>query len=225
MSVIIEFNKQEKQLLIKRWKQARKIGDGAEGDCYQIDGYVYKVFNGELNIYYNKELYTNDLNLKSFLFPEEIYTSDNKIFASKTRYIQNLIRERRVYAGILPDINKIKKALPQLIEDIYVLSQHNILAIDIAWKNLLFDGKNLYVIDTMNYTRNEEHFNIDAYEWNIVHLQKAIFEFTNIYEEVCQKRNIPLSDDKIKTLHELVYYVKNLSEKVKNEQVDKIMKK
>lgn len=224
MSVIIEFNPREKQILTESWTKARRIGDGTESVCHQIANYVYKVFNGKFNTTYDETLF-NNLNLISFLFPEEVYISDNKIFASKTRYIQNLIYEKRVYAGILPDIDKIKSALPQLIEDIYVLSQNNILAIDLAWRNLLFDGKNLYVIDTMNYTRNISHSPTDTYRWNIEHLVLAIFEFTTAYEEVCKKKNIPLSEVKRKTLYELPSYTKKVAEKIKNEYINKCAQK
>lgn len=223
MSIIIEFSKQEKQALIKTWNKAKRVGDGAEGICHQIDGYVYKVFNGDLDVYYNEDLYDEKLNLKSFLFPEEIYVSDNKVFASKTRYVEDKMSIKRVYAGILPDIDKIKNALPQLIKDIYVLSKNDILAIDIAWRNILFDGENLYAIDTMNYIRNEKRFKIDTYKWNISHLQMALIEFTSTYEKICQRKNIPLSKDKIKALHELPYYIKKVSKQVENE--DKIVQK
>ena len=156
-------------------------------------------------------------NSVNFLFPEEIYVSDNKIFASKTRYVEDKMSIKRVYAGVLPDIYKIKDALIQLINDIYVLSKNDILAIDMAWRNLLFDGENLYAIDTMNYIRNEKRFKIDAYKWNISHLQMAMIEFTSTYEKTCQRKNIPLSKDEAKTLHGLPYYIKKVSKQVENE--------
>lgn len=224
MSVIIDFNKQEKQLLIKNWKKAKKIGDGNESICYQIDDYVYKVLNNHFYTTYDEDgIYNEEIDLKSFLFPEEIYVSNNKIFATKTKFIQNEIDKKKIYVGILPDIDKIKDALPAFIKDFYLLSKNNILAIDVAWRNLIFDGESLYAIDTLHYTRNEKHYKIDAYKWNIGYLQKAMLEFTVVYEEVCKKKNIPLSEEKLNTLHELPYYIKRVAKEVKTK--DKTMQK
>ena len=218
MSLILEFSKKEKQRLIKRWTQAKIVGDGAESICYQIDDYVYKVLNNHFNTSYDENnLYNDEIDLKSFLFPEEIYVSNNKVFASKTKYIQNEISERKIFAGILPDIDKIKLSLIPFIKDIYTLSKKNILAIDLAWRNLIFDGKNLYAIDTMHYVRNEEHYQIDAYKWNISQLEKAMFEFTITYEKVCKNKNIPLDDDELKSLREIPSYIKKIAKQVKKE--------
>ena len=224
MSVIIDLNKQEKQLFINYVKKAKKIGDGAESICYQIDDYVYKVLNNHFYTTYDEDgIYNDEIDLKSFLFPEEIYVSNNKIFATKTKFIQNEIHKNRIYAGILPDIDKIKDALPAFIKDFYLLSKNNILTIDIAWRNLIFDGESLYAIDTLRYTRNEKHYKIDAYKWNIVYIQKAMLEFITVYEEVCKKKNIPLSEEKLKTLHELPFYIKKVAKEIKSK--DKTMQK
>lgn len=218
MSVIIEFNEQEKQQLIKNWKKAEKIGDGFEGICYQTDGNVYKIIRSRFRTPYDaSKFYNNELDLKSFLFPEEIYVSDNMIFATKTKYVENEMHKKRILAGILPDINAIKGALPAFIEDFYTLSKNNVLAVDIAWENILFDGEKLYAIDTLHYTMNDEHFHVDAYKWNINFLEQAMFKFTLIYEEICKKRKISLSKDNLDTLHELPLYIKKVAEQVKNE--------
>ena len=222
MSVIIEFNKQEKQHLIKRWSKAKIVGDGAESICYQIDDYVYKVLNNNFNTSYDENsLYNDEIDLKSFLFPEEIYVSNNKIFASKTKYIPNEISERKIYAGILTNIVKIKNALIPFIKDIYKLSKNNILAIDMAWRNLIFDGESLYAIDTMHYVKNEEQYKIDAYKWNISYLEKAMFEFSTSYEKVCKTKNITLSEEELKSLREIPSYIKRISKQIKNENKDK----
>ena len=163
------------------------------------------------------------INEQGLVENEEIYVSNNKIFATKTKFIQNEIDKKNIYAGILPDIDKIKDALPAFIKDFYLLSKNNILAIDIAWRNLIFDGESLYAIDTLHYTRNEKHYKIDAYKWNIDYLQKAMLEFTDVYEEVCKKKNIPLSEEKLNTRHELPYYIKRVAKEVKTK--DKTMQK
>lgn len=217
MSVIIEFNEQEKQQLIKNCKKAKNVGEGSESICYQIDDHVYKIIRSRFRTPYNaNKFYNDELDLESFLFPEEIYVSNNMIFATKTKYVENEMYRKRIFAGILPDINKIKEALPSFIKDFYTLSRNNVLAVDISWENILFDGEKLYAIDTLHYTINDEHFQVDAYKWNINFLEQAMFKFTLDYEGVCKKKRIPLSEENLKTLHELPLYIKKVAEQVKN---------
>ncbi|MBR5370131.1 MAG: hypothetical protein IK137_02375 [Bacilli bacterium] len=226
MSAIIEFNKKEKIKLIEKCTQAKRIGDGYESICYQIDDYVYKVLNNHFNTTYDeKSIYNDEIDLKSFLFPEEIYIYDNKIFASKTRYMRNEISERRLHAGILPNIDKIKDALVPFIEDIYKLSENNILTVDMAWRNLIFDGENLYAIDTLHYTKIEEHYQMNAYQWNISKLQRAIFDFATEYENVCKKKKIPLNEEKIEKLHGLAHYINNVAKQVEKDNTEERIQK
>ena len=226
MSVIIEFSKNEKQQLIKKWTQAKIVGDGTESICYQIDDYVYKILYNHFNTTYDENnIYNEEIDLESFLFPEEIYISNNKIFATKTKYIENKFSEKKVYAGILPDINKIKDALPSFIKDINQLSKNNILIADMAWRNLIFDGESLYAIDTLHYARKKEHLQIDVHKWNIGQLRKAMLEFTTVYEKVCKQKNIPLSEDKLLLLHELPFYIKRIANQVKKENKEERIQK
>ena len=225
MSTIIEFTQKEKQHLINQWTQGSFVGDGYESTCYQINGYVYKVLNNNSNTHYDESIDIDEMNTPSFLFPEEIYTSNNEVFAYKTRYIQNEMYKKRIYAGIFPDFNKIRAAIPAFVKDIFILSKNNIKTTDISWNNLLFDGVNIYAIDTLHYEKEENLSQTDIYKWNISHLQMAMIEFTKVCEDTYRKRKISLSNETRSILLGLPYYIGEVSKQIAKENYEEIVQK
>lgn len=239
MSTIIEFNQKEKKKFIKNIEKKEYMldnGSGDEGTCYLINGDVYKVFHGTLNCNYiiSNTLCKDDIDLESFIFPTEIYTCDQIVFGCKTdTYIsENKIHERRLYSGKFPSIDNIKRALPQLIRDIYLLSRNHVFADDLAWRNLMFDGKKLYVIDTLDY---EIHNEIDVeiiYKENI---NKLVYECFSpfIYEYEFRYRgysNLPhkpykVDEEKLKKLNNLTSYIKKVAKQVQIEFEEKEVQK
>jgi len=177
MSVILNFTEEEAIKLKNTWQKYNQIGiPGKEGKCYLINNEVYKIYDTdyELDTYTHNPICKDDLNLESFLFPEEIYTygKENNVFAYKTTpYVEkDVLKISLLRKHIIPDINKIKEALKVLIKDIYILSRNNITAIDFAKRNLLFDGEKFYVIDTLDYDVVDEYTYLD----NIDLLKRAI---------------------------------------------------
>ena len=175
--------------------------------------------------YYDESIYTEISNLKSFLFPEEVYMHGDIVFASKTKYIKNEMSEKTISEGLLPNIDKIKKALVPFIRDVYILSKNNILAIDLKWRNILFDGKNFYAIDTLHYAKNEEYFQIDAYKLNFSYVKQNAISFIQEYKKSCIKHNIPLSNKQIKELDDLLPYIDEVTKQVQEEYKDKEVQK
>lgn len=224
MSIILEFNEEEKQQLINTWTKSFSVGHGEESICYKIDDYVYKVLNNQSKPHYDNSICNNEMKVSSFLFPEEIYTSNDEIFAYKTKYTRNEIDDKRISAGVLPDINKIKDALPSFIRDLIILSKNNIIATDLSWRNLLFDGEKLYAIDTLNYARIG-HNPTNTYIKNITCLVMAIMTFTKAYEDACAKKSISLSEDEIKLLRGLPSYVVEAARQMQKENIDEIIQK
>lgn len=236
MSVIIDFNEEEKNRLlkcIKKEKYLLKYGQGGEGSCYLIKGNVYKAFHcGWCST--NNTICKDDLNLESFLFPNEIYTYDQGVFACKTdTYISdNQINTHNLDNGKFPNIDNIRKALVPLIEDIYTLSKNHIRVVDLAWRNLLFDGGKFYVIDTLNYIEENEKDENEIFEANIKDLKdNCIYPFIEAYSG--RYRHYSTIDkqytdyEKIrKKLFKLIPYfdkiVKQVQEKHKDKEVQKI---
>ena len=235
MSVIIDFNEEEKNQLLKSIKKEEyllKYGHGSQGICYLINGNVYKVFHcGWCRT--NNTICKDDLNLKSFLFPNEIYIHDQGVFACKTdTYIENnQISVHNLDDGKFPDINSIRKALVPLIEDIYTLSENHIRAIDLAWRNLLFDGKSFFIIDTLNYIEENEVDRNIIYEANIIDLKKdCIYPFIEAYSGRYRRYSTidkQYTDyEKIrKKLFKLIPYFDKLAKKIQEEYKDKEVQK
>ena len=237
MSTIIEFNQKEKNKFIKSIeKKEYWLNGGDEGSCYLINGDVYKIFRGICNHNYiiSNTLCKDDINLESFIFPTEIYTCNQIVFGCKTdTYIpENKIYERRLYSGKFPSIDNIKKALPQLIKDIYFLSEKHVFADDLAWRNLMFDGKKLYVIDTLDY---EIHNEVDVekiYKENINLLIYECFnpfitEYEYRYKEYSTLPYKPyeVKEERLKKLYNLIPYIKKVAKQIQLEHEEKEIQK
>lgn len=180
MSVILDFNENEKQNLVKLCMHNKKIGMGAEASCYLLNGNVYKIYNQcSKNHNFNNMICEDDLELNSFLFPKEIYTCNNQIFAYTSKYIEkNYLDIDNLLEGNALDINKFKKALKTFIKDLYILSNNNIYAYELPL-NFLFDGKNIYGIDTLSYVKVD----YNPYSQNISLLKDGIIYIFELYEK------------------------------------------
>ena len=223
MSTIIEFNQKEKNKFIKSIeKKGNNFDKGTEGYCYSINDDVYKIFTGTCNI--NNNICKDDLNLESFLFPTEIYTCDQRIFAYKTdTYIKdNKIALGKIQNGEYPDIDSIKEALEQLIKDLYILSRNHIFADDLAWCNLLFNGKKFYVVDTLRYEHHNELDVDEIYDGNIYLLKQECF--TRFINEYYYNSNNDVSEE-LKKLDTLIPYIKETAKRIKEDYKEKEVQK
>ena len=228
MSVILNFTEEEANRLKENWQQNKFIGSGAEGECYLVNNEVYKIYDPvyELDKYTSNPICKDDLNLESFLFPEEIYTygEDKNVFACKTSpYVEkDVLKISLLRKHIIPDINKIKEALKVLIKDIYILSRNNITAIDLAKRNMLFDGDKFYVIDTLDYDIVDEYTYLD----NIDLLKKAINCFILDCKMACEIYGISKEEIHLDECEDLINYINRIAidtqEELDTKEVQKI---
>ena len=231
MSVIIEFNQKEKEKFIKSiGKKEYWLNDGTEANCYLIKGDVYKIYNTRYPIIDNT-ICKNDLDLESFLFPTEIYMCDQKVFAYKTdTYIQeNKIEKEKLQNGEFPNLDNIKKALKQLIKDMYVLSKNHIFVDDLAWCNLLFDGNKFYIIDTLRYEHHDTRSVEQIYKENINLLIYECFEpFIYVYHinyRSSSDKQHEVDEKVLNELEELIPYIKETAKQIQKEFKDKEVQK
>lgn len=149
----------------------KEIGDGSEGVCYtsKVDDEVYKIFRDLDTIEVNKILTTDTIingislgSIDSFVFPNEIYTFNNKVIGYRTKKVVN--GEQFNPNNIEEKILKI--AVSKFKNDLILISKFRIRTIDMG-ANLLFDGKNIFAIDTFNYeisNTNTEAKNLKSFE-------------------------------------------------------------
>lgn len=154
-----------------------KLGTGCEGITYlsKKDNKAYKIltdFEYEDKI---EDIITSfDINLKYILLPEKLYVYDNILIAYKTKYIKkNFLdidnKDNNIYNI---DFDKFITAYKNLLEEIKILSKNKIEIYDVT-PNLMFDGTDLYLIDTCSYKKtNEKIYKI--YDWNKERLDSAI---------------------------------------------------
>ena len=221
MPVILNFNKEEKEELKRFWSSHEIITKGgSEGKPYLIGKNIYKIYNEDYET--ETPICKSDLPLDSFLFPEEIYTYNNKIFAYKTPYIPNNQFEIKTFRNwVIPDIKKVKKALIPFVKDVYVLSRNNINAIDLVWHNTLFDGERIYIVDTIDYQIVDE----DPEEDNYKSLKNIIICLMLNAELAHNQYNVKLSDEDLKEYKNLPLYIKEIYKKTKEEYKDKEIQK
>lgn len=220
MSLIIDFNEEEKNNFKNNIEKQKYLNQGGEGICYLIGNNVYKIYKEDYDI--ENPICKDDLDLKSFLFPEEIYKCNNKIFSYKTPYIDN--NEFKITSfrnWRIPNINKIKEALIPLIKDLYVLSKNNIYAIDLTWRNILFDGENIYIIDTLDYEKEDE----DTLDDNIESLKNIITCLIANVDLAHNAYHVEISENDLKEYENLPQYISDTLKQVQEEYKDKEIQK
>ena len=226
MAIILDFNQKEKKKLLRDIERKGYLFDdsGTEGNCFLINNDVYKIFSNINNI--NNNICKDDLDLESFLFPNEIYTCNQIVFACKTdTYIkENKIHVKKIQNGEYPNLNNIKTALEQLIKDLYVLSRNHIFANDLAWCNILFDGEKFYAIDTLSYEHHNELDVNEIYEGNIhLLIHECCTPLINYYLSICSNNEI--SEETKRNLDELIPYIKETAKRIQEECKDKEVQK
>lgn len=168
----------------------RIVGSGGEGCCILgRDGKnIYKVFerfgccdSPVVPYDVNKVITTNDIDLKRYILPSELYALKGILIGYKTKYIKgedlfsavNLTRlhdERN-----LINFNALIKSYYEMKKETDLLSKEKIGLFDLTY-NVMFVNNNLYGIDTCGYKKG----NIDVSARNTRMLEEA---FTHMFEE------------------------------------------
>lgn len=159
-----------------------KLGDGAEGIAYLSlnDNFVYKVLTDfEYEDKIEDIITCSDISLKYFILPEELYVYDNHLIAYKTRFINKNFFDKRRYNLSDFDFDKLIKAYYNILEDVKVLSNNKIIICDLTF-NLIFDGENIYAIDTCGYRKVNEKAS-EVYRKNKMYLDDAIKDLLSLY--------------------------------------------
>ncbi len=171
----------------------KKIGSGWEGNVYlSNDNSTLKLFKRNYKVPYTKDiLTTSSFSLKSFIFPDELFICDNKIYGYKARYFAGNIFNTK--QEVIIDLEKLIEARRKAISDIEVLTSNNYNLVDV-YGNIMFDGENLAIIDTLRYYKKSKKT-----EENIKLLDEEINNQLMYIDQVTSALNIPF-EDKIKRL-------------------------
>lgn len=194
-------------------KLSREIGRGSEGICYEYDNEAYKVmFNktdvmkmsGILNYmeHPSKIITTQDINLPSFVFPEEVYATKDWLLGYKTRLIKNNLFSIENLIDIQDlkkiDFNALASAYKVMLDDVKLLSEARIKIYDLTF-NLIFDGKKLTGIDTCGYQFVDKNIR----EQNEKYLSNAIVDLFRMISNY--KINYSIVNNDIDSYLEKVY--------------------
>ena len=153
MKKIREFNSLDDFYRFVHQNHPIEIGRGAEGYAFLADpNTVIKVMNGR-NIKPISEwgnlILDGDYDTKNFYFPSELYVVNNNLVGYKAAFFNNNIFVKGFHVD--KDMAyKLLKARDELIKDIEILTKAGYYLFDIQ-ANLLFNGNNFGVIDTLNF--------------------------------------------------------------------------
>jgi len=190
MSKIINFDSKEEFSLYRMSKATKEIGAGSEGVCYLgKDNVVYKDLTDNdflIEKAVNEIITSDDINLKSFNFPDVLFACDGKLIGYTDKYIKNNLFKIELlfrYGIEHIDFDKLIDAYYVMRNDAAILADKNIKIYDLSY-NIMFDGFNLYAIDTAHYEKVEH----PVLEYNLVCVDNAIkAEFYMIAEYVFEE--------------------------------------
>lgn len=221
MSSIIDFKTEKDLRKFLFTKKLSYIAEGSEGKCFasSVDNDAYKVLFEEDNYFaedydVEKIITTEDIDLKSFAFPKEIYTINGQIRAYRTKKIDNdLFKFEENFDLYSINFLKLEKAYLKFKKDIISLSKAGIEIYDLCF-NLIFDGDNLIAIDTCGYKKVD----YDVLQKNIASLDYAI---VNTLVACLSYEDIVFCE----TCDEVDQYIRNVGKLVKKESQKKKIKK
>lgn len=137
-----------------------KKGSGSEGSFYYswVDKKGYKIFNQE-NLYKPELVIMDDeVQIESYIFPEELLVIDGKLKGYTSRIIKNNILSdsnlENFNLGAI-DFTALKMAYKLFKIETALLANKGIAVFDLA-NNLVFDGKRIYAVDTCCYYKTKD---------------------------------------------------------------------
>jgi len=191
------------------------LGRGREGCCYEspIDHLAYKVlddsFDEEMSSSsistLSKIITAKDFFSEHFLFPHTLFATDEKLLGYTSRAISNNLFARIKINNedwiSQIDFDMLLKAYDVMIREIERLSKEHIEIFDLG-ANLMFDGKQFYGIDTVEYRTVDKN----PLKENLESLKIALIHVFNIWENEFIK-----SDEMVKM--DIEEYLKGIQEK------------
>lgn len=210
MAVVVDFeNIEQFRSYIDSKTIETPLGKGTEGTCYRgKDGKAYKIYPefGYREFYSIDDIVTQDeIELRSFAFPETIFTINGNMEAYTSRLVEkNLFdNEHLTVKGLRDfDFDRLICAYNIMQEDTRILTEKGIAISDLTG-NILFDGTNLVAIDTCCYERNAIFDNNSASNKELIdeaikHTFNALFE-----DEESEGMFIDLNQDVILFLRDI----------------------
>ena len=150
------------------------VGYGSEGKCYLgREKKVYKCMYPSKYSPYNigEIITTKDVQIPSFVFPEELYAVDDLLNGYRTEYVKrDLFRvENVVDLESIADLDfeTLASAYKEMLRDMKELSKQHIQVFDFMF-NIMYDGEKIKAIDTCGYKRvsNDPGAEYSRYEGN-----------------------------------------------------------
>ena len=150
---------QEYEQAVKE-NSSMSLGKGKEGECFLgPDNYVYKVFNGELDVHLKADnIITSDMIRSThFIFPNQVYTCNGKVIGTQSDFkpvIDKNPNFRELESNFIKAINSFALELEKL-------TKQGFIALDFG-NNFIFNGYDLFNIDTTNHVFDlEGKYDID----------------------------------------------------------------
>lgn len=174
------------------------LGKGTEGAVWLTEnGDTIKYIFKEARIPYNTNMLTEDeLKLDSFIFPTEILVENTFVAGYRAKYFENdLFNRMNEKTGKVINLENLLEAREKMAKDLYNLTKAKYEIEDIE-NNLMFDGKELKAIDTLEYHKN---YNIQFYD-NLEKLDYAIISRLILINPIVKRMRYLPADEVINRL-------------------------
>ena len=155
------------------------IAKGLEGNIYITrTGEILKDIRSNGRKLTSDIIMSSDLELNSFIFPDELYVINDLIMGYKTRLFKgDIFMNNRInsYKKREIDIDALINARKKIIEDIKVLTRKGYNLLELR-TNILFNNKELCAIDTLDYEKDrvKKKKNIEYLDYGLI---DKLYEF------------------------------------------------
>ncbi len=141
--------------LVTFLKRLKYFNEGAQGKCYfdRSTNMVYKIFFSFIDeepSFINREdiMYFSHLQNDTVIWPTDVIYVGQEIVGYTVRYVNAFNLETMDPLSV--NLESLERAVVKAQKDIYFLTESSVILYDVLY-NILFDYKNLFIIDTMDY--------------------------------------------------------------------------
>lgn len=164
----------------------RFIADGNEGNVYRVryripggisdDAFkIYKEFCRKPRLNKEETEYLTKLETKRFLLPKNlILDKSNSFIGYTTPFLESYPKERIKLMKAI----ELKKELEKIKEDSEILSENKVEIYDLHLDNLIYNGKNVYIIDPGSYKIKDSNVSFESNMEQVNELFFSLFKCT-----------------------------------------------
>lgn len=209
-----------KNELIKKLEHYRYLAGGSQGECYldSREKIIYKIFHEffqySSNLSEQEIMQFSQIKNKTFIWPKELITTNNHLIGYTTLYkkASNLCN----MSPLKINLDTLEKAIEIAGKDIEKITKQDVRIYDLMY-NTLYDGKYLYIIDTIEYAHRKTNLWENRYPFDRELMYFLVEGYFNDFIENNHLLNNLYQDTKTSSIDFLKVFRMKLSEYIGHE--------